>query len=68
MVCMNYQNMDSNMKSYFEKFNDGGSAFILKPSNLRSQKPVMLKTPPAQNPELSFAAKKIDLPMYKSSI
>ena len=68
MVCMNYQNMDSNMKSYFEKFNNGGSAFILKPSNLRSQKPVMLKTPPAQNPELSFAPKKIDLPMYKSTI
>jgi hypothetical protein len=68
MVCMNYQNMDQNMKSYFKKFNNAGSAFILKPEHLRFVNPPMLKTPPAQNPELSYAPKTIDLPMYKTTI
>jgi len=68
MVCMNYQNMDQNMKSYFKKFNNAGSAFILKPEHLRFVNPPMLNAPPAQNPELSYAPKTIDLPMYKTTI
>ena len=38
MVCMNYQNLDKNMKYYLDFFNDGGCAFIKKPSYLCVQK------------------------------
>ena len=68
MVCMNYQNMDQKMKSYFDKFNNAGSAFILKPKHLRLISPAMLKKPTPQNPQLSYAPKKVDLPMYKTTI
>ena len=68
MVCMNYQNMDSNMKFYFKKFNESGNAFILKPENLRALAPPKLTIPNKPPKELSYAPKKIDLPMYKTNI
>ena len=52
---------------YLKQFNNAKSAFILKPKELRYI-PVMIKKPPPQNPQLSFAPKKIDLPMYKTTI
>jgi len=67
MVSMNYQNLDSSMKYYFKKFNDAGTAFLLKPANLRYI-PVVVKDPPPQNPQLSYAPRSIDLPMYKTSV
>ena len=67
MVCMNYSNLDKNMIYYLKQFNNAKSAFILKPKELRYI-PVMIKKPPPQNPQLSFAPKKIDLPMYKTTI
>ena len=68
MCCMNYQNMDEGMEKYFKKFNEAGSAFVLKPNRLRLIAPPTIKQPPPQNPELSYAAKKIALPMYKTDI
>tara|TARA_B110000858_G_scaffold197404_1_gene258914 strand:- start:1386 stop:2579 length:1194 start_codon:yes stop_codon:yes gene_type:complete len=68
MVCMNYQNMDKNMKIYFKKFNDAGHAYILKPENLRLMNAPQLKTPPKAPKELSFAPKTISTAMYTTSI
>jgi hypothetical protein len=67
MVCMNYANYDSNMAFYRNMFNEAGSAFVLKPDNLR-YKVVTHAAPTPQNPKVSYAKKKIDLPMYKGSI
>ena len=67
MVCMNYPNLDSNMKHYLDKFDKAGTAFILKPKAQRNI-PVTVPVPPPQNPALSLAPKAIDLPMYKASI
>ena len=67
MVCMSYQKMDDNMEHYLDKFNSAGTAFILKPKHLRYF-PITIPIPPAQNPQLSYAPKSIDLPMYKTSI
>ena len=47
MVCMSYQKMDDNMKHYLAKFNEAGTAFILKPEHLRYI-PVTIPIPPAQ--------------------
>jgi len=67
MVCMSYQKMDDNMKHYLDKFNQAGTAFILKPEHLRYI-PVTIPAPPPQNPQLSYAPKSIALPMYTTSI
>ena len=67
MVCMSYQKMDDNMKHYLDKFNQAGTAFILKPERLRYI-PVTIPAPPPQNPQLSYAPKSIALPMYTTSI
>jgi len=67
MVCMCYQQVDDNMKYYLDKFNSAGTAFILKPDNLRYI-PVVLQKPTPQSVQLSYAPKSIDLPMYKTSI
>ena len=45
---------DNNLKIYNKAFNEEGSAFKLKPSEL-CYKPVVIETPPAQKQELSFA-------------
>ena len=67
MVCMSYQKMDDNMEYYLDKFNQAGSAFILKPKQLRYI-PVTIAAPKAQNPKLSYGPKAIALPMYQTSI
>ncbi len=51
---------DANLKLYNKVFNQKGSAFALKPSELCYQ-PVVIETPKSQNPALSFATRK-----YKS--
>ena len=67
MVCMNYANYDSNMAFYQNMFNEARSAFVLKPDKLR-YKVVTTSAPKKQNPQVSYKAKKIDLPMYQSTI
>ena len=66
-VCMNYANKDTNMIYYLNLFNEAGTAFVLKPANLRYQV-VTIPKPPAQNPKLSYAKKTIALPMFKANI
>jgi hypothetical protein len=66
-VCMNYANMESNMTYYLKMFNSNGTAFVLKPENLR-YKVTTIAPPKKQNPKLSYAKKMISLPMFKSPI
>ena len=63
-VCMNYQTFDDNLGYYLELFNDAGSAFILKPKNLRYV-PVTIPKPTPQAPENSYAPRKNEKPYYK---
>ena len=63
MVCMNYQNLDKNMKYYLEFFNDGGCAFIKKPPNLMYETIEQLRVPTPPPKEQSFKGKKYNLPM-----
>lgn len=66
MICMNYQNLDKQMKFYLNFFNDKGTAFALKPDYLR-YKPSKITCPPPQDPKLSFAPKKYSaIPGLKS--
>jgi hypothetical protein len=48
-------------------FNEARTAFVLKPDNLRYTV-VTIAAPKPQNPQVSYKAKHIDLPMYKSTI
>ena len=67
MVAMNYPNLGSNMKYYFDQFNTAGSAFVLKPAKLRYI-PVVINLPDKQTPLVSYAPRSIDMPMYQTSI
>ena len=60
MVCMNYQNLDKNMKYYLDFFNNAGCAFVKKPPYLcYVQKKITCATPPSK--DLSFAPKKYEV-------
>ena len=63
MICMNFQSVDDHLIFYLEQFNEAGSAFILKPSQLRYI-PTLSKTPKKQNPELSYAPKHLQKPYF----
>ena len=55
-IGMMPQVKDINLELYNKAFNDAGSAFILKPPELCYQ-PVVIETPPPQDPALSFAGR-----------
>jgi len=55
-IGMMPQLKDINLEIYNKAFNDNGSAFILKPPELCYQ-PIVLETPPPQNPALSLAGR-----------
>jgi hypothetical protein len=67
MVGMNFQNFDANMEFYDILFDEAGSAFVLKPQNLRYI-PETIKNPPPQNPELSYANRKVESDYYSFNI
>jgi hypothetical protein len=55
-IGMMIQLKDINLEIYNKAFDDNGSAFILKPPELCYQ-PIVLETPPPQNPALSLAGR-----------
>lgn len=63
-VCMNFQNVDEYLIYYLEEFNNAGSAFILKPENLRYV-PLIAKTPTPQDKKLSYAPKELKKPYFR---
>jgi len=67
MVGMNFQNFDANMEFYDIMFDEAGSAFVLKPKHLRYI-PETIKNPPPQNPELSYANRKVESDYYSFNI
>ena len=56
MGCMCAQNNDTFLQAYNTLFNQAGSAFLLKPSNLRYV-PVTVEEPPPIDPALSYGYK-----------
>ena len=62
-VCMNYQNMDKNLDYYIDFFQKKGTAFVLKPKNMRYTKKY-IPIPKQANPELSFQPRAIIMPQY----
>lgn len=67
MVCLNFQNVDSNLTYYLEQFNKYGSAFILKPEELRYV-PVYADKPADQEPKLSYAPRQIEKPYFSHTL
>lgn len=67
LLAMRWQKIDSNLASVEEFFNYNGSAFVLKPDNLRYI-PVEIAAPPPQNPAVSYATKTIQSDFYKFDI
>lgn len=67
MICMNFQKPDNNLQGYIEFYNEAGYAFALKPKQLRYV-PIVIKSPPPQNPELSYAPRTIQKPYFKAQI
>ena len=63
-VCMNYQNMDKNLDYYIDFFQGKGTAFVLKPKNMRYVKKY-IPIPKQANPELSFQPRAIIMPQYQ---
>jgi hypothetical protein len=57
MVAMAFQKNDANMIAYLQKFQDVGSAFILKPPELRYV-PIVLKTPNPIDPTETLTSDK----------
>lgn len=56
LIGMIPQLKDANLEMYNEFFNQAGCAFALKPPELCYQ-PVVIETPPPQNPAVSFAGR-----------
>lgn len=67
MICMNFQNVDTNLIFYLEQFNEAGSAFILKPEELRYI-PQYATAPKKQNPSVSYAPKQISKPYFSHKL
>lgn len=67
MPCMNFQNVDSNLRYYLDYFNKANSAFVLKPEELR-YKVLEIKKPTPADPKLSYARREIKKPFFKHQI
>jgi hypothetical protein len=67
LVAMAFQTGDANMTYYTDIFNKEGSAFILKPEQLRYV-PVTIPTPPPPPKELSYQKRDIKSDFYKFNI
>ena len=66
-IAMSFQNFDSNMEYYDLFFDEEGSAFSLKPENLRFIS-VTLDTPPAPPESYSYAQRDVSTDYYSFSI
>lgn len=64
-VLMNYGSLDNAMEIYTGRFTD--SSFIVKPEELR-YKAITYKTPPPQNPNVSFQPKTMTSPLFNVTI
>jgi hypothetical protein len=67
MLAMRYQLFDANLQESDMMFDLAGYAFVLKPEALRYVI-VTIPTPPAQNPDLSYATRTLSSDYYKFDI
>jgi len=67
IVCMCFQNPDSNLKNYNKFFHSKGTAFVLKPEALR-YKVVCVDPPKPQKKANSFASRKVSDDYYSFNI
>jgi len=67
MVGMSFQNFDDYMEYYSLFFDKSGSAFVLKPENLRFIE-VTIPVPPPPNPEYSYKERNVSSDFYKFNI
>lgn len=67
LIAMNFQNFDSNMELYDLLFDENGSAFKLKPANLRFV-PETIKNPEPQDPTLSYANRTVESDYFNFNI
>jgi hypothetical protein len=67
MVAMRYQFVDNYLLENTQFFNEGGSAFVLKPLELRYQ-PILIPEPPPQNPDYSYETRTIETEYYTYNI
>lgn len=67
MIFMDYSNPDNNLAFMLSKFNNAGTAFILRPKNQRYI-PIIVKPPPPQNPELSYKPATLTKPYFTANI
>ena len=66
-VALGFQNFDANMQYYDELFDSAGSAFVLKPENLRFI-PVTIEKPPPPNENYSYKSREIKEDYYNFTI
>jgi hypothetical protein len=67
MIAMRYQNVDNNLIENAKFFDEGGSAFVLKPPELRYQ-PIVIEKPPPQNPNYSYATRVVESEYYTFNV
>lgn len=67
MMAVSIQNYDSSMQFYDDFFNKAGTAFVLKPDNLRYV-PATIKMPNAPPPQYSYASRNVATDYYKFQI
>ena len=67
MVALSLQSFDSSLEYYDEMFDLAGSAFVLKPAELRFI-PVTIPTPPPPNPAYSYQKRDIKADYYAFTI
>ena len=67
MVALSLQSFDASLEYYNEMFDVAGSAFVLKPAELRFI-PVTIATPPPPNPAYSYEKRDIKADYYAFTI
>lgn len=67
MMALSAQNYDESMQFYDTFFNNAGTAFVLKPENLRYV-PVTIKMPNNPPPQYSYAGRNVSSDFYNFKI
>jgi len=67
MIAMRYQYVDNYLMENTQFFDQGGSAFVLKPPELRYQ-PILIPEPPPQNPNYSYETRVVESEYYTFKI
>lgn len=67
MVAMSAQNYDANLEFYDRFFDDAGTAFVLKPADLRFI-PVTVAMPNAPPPQYSFKSRDVSTDYYSFKV